>query len=301
MKVVHIELNQIYELESNAACIGYFDGMHKGHLELVNQAIQRANELNIKSACITFEPDPWVIIKGMKDIPHITSMKERIEIGQQCGLDYWIIVSFTKELANLSCEAFEQMLSNMNVKSLICGFDYTYGEKGKGNVESLKKQTMFEVIEVDAVLYKDEKISSTRIEANIEKGAMQEVLQLLGRPYSIKGTIKKGSSLGKTIGYPTANLLMNYHYVMPSIGVYIGYAYVKNKHYKCMMNVGHNPTFNYQEKISVEAFLLDFDDNLYDDEMELIFIEKIRDEKKFSSKEQLIQQLNLDVLKAKKL
>lgn len=301
MKVVHVELNQFYELEENAACIGYFDGMHKGHLELVNQAIKRAKELNIKSACITFEPDPWVVIKKIENIPHITSMEERIEIGKQCGLDYWIIVSFTKELASLSCEAFEKMLASMNVKSLICGFDYTYGEKGKGNVDSLKKQKMFEVVEVDAVLYKNEKISSTRIEANIEKGDMKEVLHLLGRPYTLKGTVKKGSSLGKTIGFPTANLLMKHHYVMPHDGVYIGYAYVKNKHYKCMMNVGHNPTFNYQENISIEAFLLDFNDNLYDDEIELIFIEKIRDEKKFSSKEELIQQLNIDVLKAKQL
>lgn len=301
MKVIRMDLNEIEQLEDLAACIGYFDGMHVGHMRLIEKTLEQADKKGLKSACITFDPDPWCVIKQMKDIAHITSMEERIEIGRQCGLDYWIILSFTKQLASLSYRDFEKMLDQMNVKVLICGFDYSYGYKGEGNVETLRKQSYFDVIEVEEVTYEDEKISSSRIEKTIQKGDMRTTTHLLGRPYSIKGTVAEGRSLGHTIGFPTANLKMKHHSILPLVGVYIGYAYVEGRHYKCMINVGHNPTFNYKEDIAVEAYLVDFDQKIYGDEMELIFIERIRDEKRFASKEELVEQLKCDVLKAKAL
>ena len=301
MKVICMDLNKIEQLEGIVACIGYFDGMHLGHMRLIEETLKQAEAKSLKSACITFDPDPWCVIKQMEDIAHITSMEERIEIGRQCGLDYWIIISFTKQLASLSYQDFEKMLAQMNIKSLICGFDYSYGYKGEGNVETLKKQSYFDVVEVEEVTYEDEKISSTRIEKSIQEGDMKKTLHLLGRPYSIKGTITEGRSLGHTIGFPTANLKMKYHSILPHVGVYIGYAYVLGKHYKCMINVGHNPTFNYKEDIAVEAYLVDFEQKIYGDDMELIFIERIRDEKRFDSKEDLVEQLKRDVLKAKSL
>lgn len=301
MEIIQVSLDKMTKLEATAACIGYFDGMHLGHMQLINEALAQAALKNIKSACITFEPDPWCVIKGLTDIAHITSMEERMQIGEQCGLDCWIIISFTKELAALSAAAFEKMLADMNVKTLICGFDYSYGYKGEGNVETLRKQHYFDVVEVEEITYKNEKISSTRIEEMIQKGNVKEVVHLLGRPYSIAGIVEGGNSLGHTIGYPTANLKLKYHSLLPAVGVYIGYAYVEGRNYKCMMNVGHNPTFNYKEAVTVEAFLIDFNSKIYGDEMELVFIEKIRDEKRFSGKEELVEQLNKDVLKAKAL
>ena len=301
MKIMRVSLNDKTDMEETAACIGYFDGMHLGHMKLIDEAIRQASQKKIKSACITFDPDPWSIIKGIKEIAHITSMEERIQIGEQCGLDCWIIVSFTEELAKLSAAAFEKMLADMNIKTLICGFDYSYGYMGKGNVATLKKQDYFDVVEVKEITYKDEKISSTRIEKMIQEGNVKEIVHLLGRPYSVTGIVEGGNSVGHTIGYPTANLKMKYNSLLPAVGVYIGYAFVQGSHYKCMMNVGHNPTFNYKQDVTIEAFLIDFDKQIYGCEMDLIFMEKIREEKCFASKEALVEQLNQDVLKAKAL
>lgn len=301
MKVVHIDLNDIYQFEPLSACIGYFDGMHIGHMKLVSEMISEANRQNLKSAVITFDPDPWVIIKNQKEIAHITSMEERIELIRQLNIDYFIILPFTKELSQMSTQQFEKMLVDLNIQSLICGFDYTYGYKGMGNVETLKKQHEFKVIEVKAVTYNNEKISSTRIEKNIIEGKVEDIKPLLGRNYSIQGIVGQGSHLGNKIGFPTANLKPKYDSILPKIGVYIGYAKVKGKKYRCMINIGHNPTFNYQEKISIETFLLDFDENIYHQEIELIFLKRIRDEQKFESTNELIQQLQKDLEEVKKL
>lgn len=301
MEIICVDCKHIIKCEKMAACIGYFDGMHVGHQKLVETTIQASKAKGIKSGCITFEPDPWCVLKNMTNIPHITSMREREEIGEKAGLDYWIIFSFTKELANLPTNEFENLLKDLNVQTLICGFDFTYGEKGKGNVQTLKKQHDFDVIQVDAVTFDGEKISSTRIEKEIQNGNMPLVSSLLGRNYVLSGHVVNGNNLGHTYGFPTANLKLHYNSILPKKGVYIGYADVMGKRYRAMMNVGHNPTFNYQENISIEAYLVDFDGVLYEEEMKLEFVEFIRDEKKFASKDELINQLKCDVKKAKAL
>lgn len=301
MKVVRINMQDAFDFEEMAACIGYFDGMHVGHMKLVENTLIKAKEKKLKSACITFDPDPWVVIKQMQDPAHITSMEERISIGESAGLDYWIILHFTKELADMSTDDFEKMLSDMHVKCLVCGFDYTYGKFGKGNVQTLKKQQLFDIVEVNEVLYENEKISSTRIEKAIENGKMKEIIPLLGRPYSMKGSVIHGLSNGKRMGYPTINLKLEQNYILPAVGVYIGYVIAFGKHYRAMMNIGHNPTVSYRKNVSIEAYLLDFEGDLYDESVELIFMDRIRDEKEFKSKEELVIQLDKDVLKAKAL
>lgn len=298
MEIIRIGLKDCIELEPLAACIGYFDGLHLGHMQLIKETLNCAHDKKIKSACITFEPDPWCILKEMTDVEHITSMEDRINIARQFDLDYWIILEFTKDLASLEPKLFEEFLSKMNIQTLICGFDYSYGYKGKGNVETLKKQQFFDVICVDEVLYDHQKVSSTRIEKCIQSGDIKEAMILLGRPYALKGKVINGRSQGSSIGFPTANIRLSYSYVIPKNGVYIGYAVVNHHHYRCMLNIGHNPTFNYQKNLSIEANLLDFDEDIYNKEIEIVFIERIRDEIKFESKEKLIDQLKIDVKKA---
>ena len=295
MEIYHIDIHHLPNLNASAACIGYFDGMHIGHMKLVSEMMNEANKQKLKKALITFHPDPWVVLKNEKDIPHITSMEERIEIGKSLELDYWIILPFTKELSQMNTQKFEEMLYNLNVKSLICGFDYSYGYKGQGNIQTLRKQSYFDVIEVNSVTYRNEKISSTRIEKEIKNGNIHNIKPLLGRYYSIKGNVIKGSHLGNTIGFPTANITPTYHSIIPKAGVYIGLVKINGQTYKSMINIGHNPTFNYQDHLSIEAHILDFDSIIYNQEIEVTFIERIRDEIKFNSKEALIKQLNIDL------
>ena len=299
MEIIEINLNDVQKLDCMAACIGYFDGMHIGHAQLIKETLKQANKNNLKSACITFHPDPWCVLKNLHNIPHISSMDERIEIGREYGLDYWIILPFTTELSKMSTSDFEKLLFNMNIQTLICGFDYSYGYKGQGKIDTLKKQSYFDVIVVDEVTYNNEKISSTRIEKEIMNGNMSEVNCLLGRLYSIQGWVVDGRKLGKTIGFPTANIKCKYHSILPKAGVYIGYINIDDIQYKCMINIGHNPTFNYQNNISIEVNIIDFDQNIYGKEIQLFFNQRLRDEKKFQSKEELIAQLKIDALKAK--
>ena len=301
MKVIEVQLNDLPVLEPSSACIGYFDGMHVGHMKLVSEMILEANNKGLKKALITFHPDPWVVLKNKENIPHITSMEERIEIGRSLNLDYWIIIPFTKELSQMSNIEFEMMLSKLNVQSLICGFDYSYGYKGSGNIHTLKQQTLFNVIEVESVKFDNEKISSTRIETVLNNGNVTEMIHLLGRYYSIKGEVITGRSLGKTIGFPTANIKCKFNSILPKPGVYIGYVNVNQKTYRSMINIGNNPTFNYQDQLSMEAHILDFNSDIYGKDIEVTFVDRLRDEMKFNSKEELISQLNLDIEKAKQL
>ena len=299
MEIINIDLDNIQTLEPMSACIGYFDGMHIGHMQLIQETIIQANIKQLKSACITFHPDPWCIIKNIQNISHISSMEERIEIGKENGLDYWIILPFTSELSKMSVNEFEQLLKQMNIQSLICGFDFSYGFKGQGNFQTLEKQSYFDVVVVDEITYKNEKISSTRIEKEITNGNMEEVYHLLGRHYSIQGSVIDGRKLGKTIGFPTANIRCKYQSILPKIGVYIGFVNVDGNRYKCMINIGHNPTFNYQNNLSIEVYICDFNKEIYGKEITITFHKRIRDEKKFHSKEELIEQLKIDVQKAK--
>lgn len=303
MDVIYTNLNEIKKSEKPlSACIGYFDGLHRGHQQLVQAAIKQGNANNIASALITFHPDPWCVIKGITDIEHITSLEERIELAESFGIEKFIVLEFTKELAELTPKAFEEnILQAMGVAVLVCGFDFHYGQKGQGSVDTLKKQNNFKVVVVDEVDYLDEKISSTRIEAAIKQGDMNLVSMMLGRHYSLNGIVKKGNQLGRAYGFPTANLMLNEQYVMPKRGVYCGYVHALEKKYAAIINIGHNPTFNLQQEMRIEAHLLNFNDDLYEKNIKVEFVDWLRDEQKFESKEVLIEQLNKDLKRAEKL
>lgn len=284
-----------------SACIGYFDGLHLGHQQLVRNAIQSANEKNGQSALITFDPDPWQVLKNIDDIDHLTTMEERIKIGASLGIEKWIILEFTKELASLSPDAFlNEILIPMNIQTLVCGFDYHYGCRGLGNIETLKQQQAFEVKVISEVDYEEEKISSTRIEKAISQGQMELSEKLLGRPYSLCGIVVRGNHIGTNIlGFPTANLELSASYVIPQRGVYVGACLVQDQLIRSMINIGHNPTCNHRDKLSVEAHLIDFNADLYGQPIVLYFYEKLRDEVKFNSADELIDQLNKDRLSTK--
>lgn len=284
-----------------SACIGYFDGLHLGHQQLVAHAIKAAHENQCQSALITFDPDPWTVLKGVDAIEHLTTMSQRIEFGNHLGIEKWIILEFTKELASLSPEAFlNEILIPLNLHTLVCGFDYHYGCRGQGNVETLKQQHAFQVKVIEEVDYEGEKISSTRIEKAIEEGDMVLSEKLLGRPYCLKGKVVRGNHVGTNVlGFPTANLSLSDYYIMPKRGVYVGACCFQGKLVQAMINIGYNPTCNQRDQLSVEAHLIDFDENLYGETITLYFYEKLRDEIKFKGAEELIAQLNADRISTK--
>ena len=295
MRIVNVKLGEIRKQKNPVvACIGYFDGMHKGHQALVNATIEKAKELGVESGLITFDPDPWVTLRNEKDVKHITPLQQRINIAVELGIKNIFILNFTKEMAALSPLDFIKVLDSCNIKALICGFDYHYGQFGKGDIESLKRDADFEVVVIDAVNDNEGKISSTRITNLIEEGEVHKAEELLGYAYRVEGYVVHGNAKGRTIGYPTANVSVPSEYLEPKGGVYACFALIDGKKYKAMVNIGHNPTFNYTETMSLEAYILDFSGDLYDKRLKISFKYYLRPEKKFKYVGNLKMQLEQD-------
>lgn len=282
-------------------CIGYFDGFHIGHQTLFNKTLTIARQKNLKSALITFDPDPWVILKGLHNIQHVTTLSDRRKLAEAKGFDIWITLQFDLSMARLSPNAFIELLHKNNIGHLVCGYDFRFGDKGTGDINTFKNQSLITTSIMEEFDYLDEKVSTTRIIEAIKTGNMILVKKLLGRPYKVSGIIVHGKRIGTQIGFPTANLKVDQEYVIPRIGVYAGYAAVDGIKYPAMISVGYNPTVKDDDSISIEAHLFDFASNLYGKEMDYYFIDFLRSEMKFSDLQGLITQLKIDDQNARKI
>lgn len=303
MRIIRLDIHTTrYYDTPMCACIGYFDGMHLGHKALVDKTIQLAEKYQCESALITFEPDPWVAIKGIHKVQHITTMKERINRAVSLGIQNIIILEFTAEMSHLSPDDFiNHILNHLNLKALVCGFDFHYGYMGAGDAMSLKERGGIDVHVVDAINDDEGKISSTRITKAIESGDMISAYHMLGYFFSIEGKVIHGRRQGTGIGFPTANLEYSDEYIQPKGGVYAGFALIDTKHYRCMINYGHNPTFNYRKKMSLEANIFNYSGDLYGKTIRLEFVKYIRAEVKFKNRDNLIMQLEQDTQKCNQI
>lgn len=286
------------------ACIGYFDGVHLGHRALIEKTIETAKQNHSESALITFDPDPWVAIKGMNpsEIKHISTFRERLNKVVELGIQNVVILKFTKEMSALSSAEFSsRILGKLKLDAVICGFDFHYGFMGKGDSDSLQNELGIPVYVVPPVEDEKGKISSTRICNAIEKGDMKTVKHLLGDYYSMSGTVIHGRHVGSSIGFPTANMSYSQEYIIPRHGVYAGWVSVKSGRYMAMINIGHNPTFNYRNEVSIEANILDLHEDLYGCSMKIEFVDFIREEKRFQNRNNLIMQLEQDAWYVRKV
>lgn len=296
MITIEMENRKVYQ-GPITACIGYFDGVHLGHQALIRKTVETAKANGSEPSLITFDPDPWVAIKGVdpSSIHHISTFRERLDRIVSFGIVNVIILKFTHEMSALSSADFcTQILGRLNIRAMICGFDFHYGYMGKGNSETLAREMGVPVSVVKAVEDEKGKISSTRICCAIEKGDMEEVRHLLGTSYQMSGTVVHGRHIGTSLGFPTANIDYGKEYLVPACGVYAGQVIVKGKKYMAMINVGHNPTLNYRNDISIEAHILDFNEDIYDCSIRVIFHTFLRPEMKFANMNNLIMQLEQD-------
>jgi len=282
-------------------CIGYFDGFHIGHQTLFNKTIALAKHKNLKSALITFDPDPWVVLKGLHNIQHITTLNDRKRYALEKGFDYWITIQFDLPMAQLKPDDFLNLLSQNKVTHLVCGFDFRFGDKGLGDVTYLKSQKIMPVSILEEFDYMDEKVSTTRIIEAVKAGDMRLVTKLMGKYYKLTGIIVHGKRIGTQIGFPTANLKVDQEYVIPKIGVYAGFVTVDGIQHPSMISVGYNPTIKDDDSVSIEAHLFDYANNLYGKELDYYFTHYLRSEMKFNNLDELITQLKIDEMDARKV
>ena len=286
-----ITLNGIKIKPNTVAAIGFFDGVHKAHKQLIETTIEIGNKEKLNKAVITFDVHPKSVLFGL-DYYYITPLERKIEILKEFDIDYIYIIEFTKEKAQLKPHEFIDYYLQ-GVRTLVCGFDFKFGVRGSGNVRTLMEHPEIKTIVVEEITYAGYKVGSTHIRDLINSGLVDQIKEVLGTNYSIKGEVIHGAKKGRLIGYPTANIDTN-DYLIPKTGVYTTLTKVKGKWYQSMSSVGHNPTLNCMVDVSVESNIFDFDEEIYGETIELMFIKRLRDELKFDSVEALIRKIDQD-------
>ena len=277
--------------------LGSFDGLHSGHLSLVNKIIELANENKGRSIVYTFKNHPRTLIKGATPPKLLMDNESKEEILEALGVDLIYFEEFNEEYMKLTPEGFIKYLcEKFKVKGIVVGFNYRFGYKNIGNIEMLKELSTkygYELYVMEPCNYENEVISSTRIRNELFNGNVDKAMKMLNRPYIIKGKVVHGKKLGRTIGFPTANLDYSKEILIPSKGVYYTNVEWQGKIYKGITSVGNNPTVN-GNKLTIETYILDFNNDLYGHNIKVYFIKKIRDEKKFNSIDDLVIQLKKD-------
>ena len=286
--------------------IGNFDGVHIGHQALFHEVIEKADMIDGTSVAMTFEPHPVRVLKNNGHPPLITLYSQKVELIAKSGIDVLLCIPFTREFAAITAKQFvvDILLERLGMAIIVVGRDYAFGRNREGNLNLLKSYAEaydFEVVVVDWIPVSksiSSRISSTSIREMVMAGAVNEVPKLMGRHYQIKGTVVHGRNRGgKLLGFPTANLQLQDE-LCPKLGIYAVTVEIEGNLYKGVANIGYSPTFD-DNQFTVEVHILDFEEDLYGQQIRINFIHRIRDEIKFSSIEELSHQIEQDILKAR--
>lgn len=281
-----------------ALSLGMFDGVHLGHKSIIDELINISVENNLETAVLTFWPHPRFVFNPNEDLKLLNTLDEKTQLMEQYDIQNLFLKEFDEEFRNLTGEEFVRqiLIDKLNVKYLIIGYDHSFGKNKSGNFELLKnlsKELDFEVEQMEAINIHENNISSTKIRNALLNGKILEANEMLGYSYSISGTVVHGKKLGRTIGYPTANIETENIKLLPKKGAYIVEVFVKEQQYKGMLSVGTNPTVN-GEKLTVEVYILDFNENIYGENITVKFRDFLHDEIKFEGLEKLIERLEED-------
>ena len=298
------DLDSIGPMESPHVGIGNFDGVHLGHQRILSAVIERARAGAGTAVAMTFDPHPLSILRPTGRPPLITPLGEKIRILEHLGLEVLLIVPFTRDFAAITSEAFihEILGGKVGAKRIYVGTNFHFGRGGLGDFSLLSREGRaagIEVEKVEAVLFDDRPISSTRIRENILRGRMERVAQMLGRPYMLVGHGVEGKKRGHGLGYSTANLTTG-NELIPKDGVYVTWAEVRGERRPGVTNIGVRPTFGEHERV-IETHLLTYGGGpLYGEAVRLAFCTRIREEHRFDSPEVLVEQIGRDVAEARR-
>lgn len=280
--------------------IGRFQGVHLGHRQLVDQL--GGSDAQSPKVVITFDPPPEDVLLG-KIHPKISSSEEKVRLFEELGIDTVFLVPFDQQVAKLTGEEFVQqyILDLFQPKLIVVGYDFAFGKNRSGNVETIKKlaNVKTQVVQVESFKNKGDIVSTSLIRKKILEGDVMRASELLARPYPVPGVVMDGAKRGRQLGYPTINLKYPFHRILPKEGVYATRVEIDGDMFLGVTNVGFNPTFSQDQQVKVECHILDFDRDVYHKNVVLHFIDRIRDEKKFSNREELVAAIQKDITSAR--
>lgn len=286
-----------------ALTIGTFDGMHLGHQHLIGSTVRRARALGCQSAVLTFDPHPDLLIHPKRERLYLADLDERARLIADMGVDLLIVLPFTHDLMMLNAHEFlSRICGAIALRELWIGWDFALGRGREGDLPRLRAighELGYSVYPVEPFIFSGAPISSTRIRTALREGDVTTAATLLGRPFSLRGAVMEGDRRGRTIGFPTANVAVDRHHALPGDGVYICHAWLGTARFGAVTNVGMRPTFSGAHR-TVEAYLLDFVDEIYGEVIRLDFLHRLRGEQKFAGVAALIAQITSDVAAARK-
>ena len=294
-------VNLLEPKRSNYVALGSFDGLHIGHLSLINKVKELAKDNEGKSMVFTFKNHPRTVIMAENNLDLLMTNREKIDILLNENVDILALKTFDKEVMKMDPEEFIKWLCNdYSIRGIVVGFNFRFGYKNLGDIDllnELKEKYNYELYVMEPYIYEGDVVSSTRIRKEILNGNVAIANKMLSRPYTINGNVVHGKKRGRQIGFPTANINLTADKLIPKVGVYYTNVEVNGKIYKGITSIGNNPTVNGKE-LTIETYILDFDKYIYDEEIKLYFIDRIRDEMKFSGIDELVCQLKKDKILA---
>lgn len=292
-------INRANEIKNAVLTLGVYDGIHIGHQAIIQQLNNIAKEIGGESVLLTFEPHPRITLnKGADNLQLLTLLEEKTELLKLYGLQNLIVQPFTKEFSQLSAEEFVKLLvEKIEIHTIVIGYDHHFGKDRSGNFEELNRLSKiygFNCLKIDEVTAGGHHISSTQIRNSLLYGNIEFAETGLNRHYSFCGKVIHGDKLGRTLGFPTANLLTQKYKLIPGNGVYVVKVFFENESFKGLLSIGTRPTINNLNQKRIEVYILDFDEDIYDENLKIEIFEKIRDDMKFNSIEELIVRMNSD-------
>ena len=297
---IYFDIRNLPKFKNTVLTIGTFDGVHEGHRTILKEVVTHARQVGGESVLITFEPHPRKLLFPDKPLGIITPLHKKLQLITEAGIEHIVVVPFNKEFANLSARDYvtDFLVDRFHPHSIVIGYDHRFGHDRKGDLKLLEEYAnlySFTLIEIPAQLIDEAAVSSTKIRHAISHGHMEEATHMLGRPYGVEGIVVHGEKLGRTLGYPTANIVPNEpEQIIPALGIYAIKTSHYGKEYNGMLSIGFNPTVTDKKELRIEANLFDFDQEIYGDTLEIIPVKKLRDEQKFSSLDELVEQLHKD-------
>ena len=299
---VEEELDHLSPEKDMLLAVGVFDGVHLGHKYLLSQLVEQAGKEALLSGVVTFRQHPREVLSPGTELPYLTTFDQKVDLLKKEGIDTVVSLSFTPELARLTAREFILLLKkHLRMCGLVVGPDFTLGRGREGNTDALRQlgqELGFSMTVISPRMIGGEMVSSTAIRNALADGKIEKVAKLLGRPYSLQNTVTTGAGRGTGLGFPTANLEMDQRQALPPDGVYATWAYVNGQAYESMTNIGRRPTFGENER-NIEVFLLNYHGNLYNQEMKVDIVARLREEKRFDTVDELKKQITEDVKRGK--